>query len=339
MSPAILVIPLHSIRFRIELTRASPFARATETNGLDPAHCSIYQCCLVFWTTGAAPAPDPRSVVLCTQPTVADGTRIEVTGTERQLLQRIAEIIKEHDPDIMTGYNLTFDNKFISKRLEAHTAPMKGMPVLRDLYRSIGRITPKSNWSTAAFFREQVLQNAAMGTNERVLWCIPGRTVIDLFMYAKVTFPGRLSYKLDSVGHDFVGAGKDPVVFGEILQAFSEAGTDAERGRIATYCLQDGFLCLQLVDKWSAHVSIMQEAAISGLPMNGIMDSGRQVKVIGVILSEILGHYVFNNDVEDVEDAPAEEETGGYQGATVIDTIPGYYNGPCDQVVLLDFAR
>ena len=55
------------------------------------------------------------------------------------------------------------------------------------------------------------------------------------------------------------------------------------------------------------------------------------------MLAEIYDKYVFNPpaSAEDLEDGEDE----GYEGATVIETVRGFYNGPLEQVVLLDFAR
>lgn len=65
--------------------------------------------------------------------------------------------------------------------------------------------------------------------------------------------------------------------------------------------------------------------------------AGRQTKVINLILAEIHGQYVYNPPANAV-DAEGEESVQGYEGATVIDTKKGFYNGPTQQVVLLDYG-
>jgi len=67
-----------------------------------------------------------------------------------------------------------------------------------------------------------------------------------------------------------------------------------------------------------------------------ILDSGRQIKVISLILAEIYDEYVYNPPIMD--DSEDDDNGVGYTGAVVIDTVPGYRNGPCDQVILGDFA-
>lgn len=68
---------------------------------------------------------------------------------------------------------------------------------------------------------------------------------------------------------------------------------------------------------------------------SGVIDSGRQIKVISLLLAEVFGHYVYN-PLQEVDENAEDEE--GYQGAIVVATKPGFYNKPCDQVVLLDYA-
>lgn len=125
---------------------------------------------------------------------------------------------------------------------------------------------------------------------------------------------------------------QDDVPFGQILAAFdSRTGTDDNRAEIAAYCLQDGYLCLKLLQKWSTHTSLLEEAACCVVNASSVLDSGRQIKVISLILAEIYDEFVYNPPV-------AVDDGEGYAGATVIDTVPGYYSGPDDQVILGDFA-
>lgn len=198
-----------------------------ETSGLDPAKCAIYQICLIFHDTKngglVKGGRDPRSVVICTQPTESlNGTNVIVVNNERELLLKTRALIKREDPDIMCGYNLTFDNGFIYARMRLYG----GMEDFAELGRVPG---------TQAAFQEQILSNAAMGTNKRVLWSVSGRIVLDLFLFCKITFTGLPTYKLDYVGQKFVGAGKVDMVFGTILESFSEKGTPELRGRVAAY--------------------------------------------------------------------------------------------------------
>ena len=70
--------------------------------------------------------------------------------------------------------------------------------------------------------------------------------------------------------------------------------------------------------------------------MSTVIDSGRQIKVISLILAELFGHYYYNPPKNADEEG---DDDAKYEGATVIDTIKGFYGKPLQQVVLLDFAR
>jgi DNA polymerase elongation subunit (family B) len=296
--------------------------------------------------------------VICTQPTEAVNNTVVIQVTsEAQLLSRARAVIRQYDPDILTGYNLTFDNNFLKER--ATGCGGKVYDEFCDVSRVIG---------VNAAFKVQKLTNAAMGTNERVLWDIPGRIVLDLFMYCKTNFSYLPSFKLDYVGHHFIKAGKVDMPWGRIIQSFSDSGTAAERGEVAhnwyehiiSYmhhvpCLHyvilhlaiihgihseiDGLLCLQLLAHWSSHTAILEESAVSAVNASTIVDSGRQVKVISLLLSETYGRYVYNPPIQANDTDTDNTEAVGYQGATVIDTCRGFYGGPNDQVCLLDFAR
>lgn len=178
----------------------------------------------MFWDTASGPvAPDPRSVVICTQDTdEVDGTKILRVDDERSLIIKLRGLIKQHDPDILTGYNLSFDNKFLDKR-------SKTMPGMQDL-ETLGRID-----GSRSYFQMKEMNNSAMGNNELVLWHMPGRFVLDLFIFAKQNYMSEPSYKLDALGQKYVAAGKDPIVFGTILESFGPNGTPALRGEVGKY--------------------------------------------------------------------------------------------------------
>jgi DNA polymerase elongation subunit (family B) len=293
-----------------------------ETGGLDPKRNQIYQCCLIFWNSDQ-PVPaigeDPRSVVICTQPTdEVGGTRVVRAENESDLFVKVREHIIEHDPDILTGYNLLFDNNFLDTRGQRYPKEFAA-------FLNMGRMPhiPSS-------FQRSSICSAALGNNERILWNIPGRWVLDLMLYAKSNFTSLPNYKLDTMGSMFVGEQKHDMPFGRILAAFADPDAHADRGVVATYCDQDGRLCLLLMKSWSAHISNLEEAAVACVNASTVNDSGRQIKVVSMIQGEIFGKYVFNS--------PPPAPPDGYQGATVIEPSVGYYGGPTDQVVLLDFA-
>lgn len=169
-----------------------------ETSGLDPVKNNIYQCCMVFWDTAQPLAPnDPRSVVICTQPTDEVGdTRVVVVRNEQALLHKIRELILKHEPDILTGFNLAFDNKFIDTKIWHYneaarpesTAWRPSIP--QHKMQFMGHISR----TETAYFCRKTLSSSAMGTNEQYLWHIPGRFVLDLYIFAKQNYLSGVSF-------------------------------------------------------------------------------------------------------------------------------------------------
>lgn len=146
---------------------------------------------------------------------------------------------------------------------------------------------------------------------------------------------------LNYVANKYLNSSKLDMPYGLILKSFSEMGTPESRGEVAEYCEQDGYLCIQLMQKWSAHIACLEEAACCAVNVSTIIDTGRQSKIISLILSKIIGKYAFNPPPSQEEDAVGDEETApsDYKGAIVIDTERGFYGAPDEQVILLDFAR
>ncbi|CAM9803109.1 unnamed protein product, partial [Chrysoparadoxa australica] len=303
-----------------------------ETTGLDPELNTVNQVCLVFWDTDKPVAEvDERTVVICTQDTgdITNG-RVVVVPDERGLLQEMTRVIKKEDPEVLTGFNLTFDNKFLMKR-----AKILGCEALRKTSRCPLSMPPLKALPL------QFLSSAALGNNERVLWKVPGRTVVDLYMVTRTLFPSLPSNKLDYVGERFVQEKKHDVPFGLILKAFSpESGTAELRGEIASYCVQDGRLCLLLMQTWSTHTAMYQEANVAAVVPWRVFDCGRQVKTISLLLDKMLGKWVFNTPDKPFEEEKKEEEEEeeGYQGATVIETIPGFRCKEGEEVAITDFS-
>jgi DNA polymerase elongation subunit (family B) len=218
-----------------------------ETDGLDPLVNSVYQICCTFNSTSNSDEIASKSVVLCRGATdVVGDTNILVFDNEKELLRGFCKIIKETNPDFLCGYNLNgFDNGFIKTRIEKFQ--------LVDEFKGISRI-PSEN----AHFNMKNLDSSALGKNELMLWAIPGRIVIDLFLFCKTTFPTLPNFKLDTAAEVFLKDHKDDIPFGQIIDAFGPNGTAAKRGVIAKYCLQDGLLCNRLMGKWNTHISILE---------------------------------------------------------------------------------
>lgn len=58
-----------------------------------------------------------------------------------------------------------------------------------------------------------------------------------------------------------------------------QLGTDADRRRLAVYCLKDAYLPQQLMNKLFVVVNHIEMARVTGVPLNFILTRGQQIKV------------------------------------------------------------
>ena len=113
---------------------------------------------------------------------------------EKELIQEWIELIKKTDPDIITGYNITFfDMAYIYDRCEE-------LGITEDLLStSLARYT-----RTRAKYTQRTLSSAAMGDNFLKTIEMPGRVILDLCAAVRRSFSNLNSYKLDSVAQTFL---------------------------------------------------------------------------------------------------------------------------------------
>lgn len=113
---------------------------------------------------------------------------------EKELIQEWIRLIKKTDPDIITGYNITFfDMAYIYDRCEE-------LGITEDLLsNSLPRYT-----RTRARYTKKTLSSAAMGDNFLKTIEMPGRVILDLCAAVRRNFASLSSYKLDSVAQTFL---------------------------------------------------------------------------------------------------------------------------------------
>ncbi|KAG5191273.1 hypothetical protein JKP88DRAFT_251606 [Tribonema minus] len=256
-----------------------------ETTGLDPDQCTINEVCLIFWDTAQAEIPEigepgeERSVVICTQPTATmKGTNVIEVPDERALLVEMTKHIVRHDPDVLTGYNLTFDNRFLMAK--------------------------------AAKYKAKMTEQFSFYNAGRCRLLLPG--IADHQSGHGVQRPER-GYRLrpDIRGVQQCGPLR-PSRRDSILLCHRRAALPPAHEALVRTCGMHGGGCCGVHElcRYIDH----------GAPDQGGVDDTRRY----------FGEWVFNT--------PPPAPSGGYQGATVITPTTGFYGGPTEQVVLLDFA-
>lgn len=154
-----------------------------------------------------------------------------------------------------------------------------------------------------------------------------GRATQDLLIYIRREHKLE-SYKLDSVSSHFLKDNKIDLDH-KLLFKYFETGP-RERGLIAEYCIKDCVLPIQLCKHAKLMVlpNLVEMSRVTYTPLPQLINGGQQIKVFNqLVWYTHLGGFVMNDQPLRLVD--------GYEGATVLDPSPGWYNCP---ITVLDFA-
>jgi DNA polymerase delta subunit 1 len=176
--------------------------------------------------------------------------------------------------------------------------------------------------------RDTTFQSSAFGKRENVETTICGRVIFDMLPYMFRNHK-LSSYSLNAVSAEFLGQQKEDVHHSIISDL--QMGSDADRRRLAVYCLKDAYLPQLLMNKLSVMVNYVEMARVSGVPLSFLLTRGQQIKVFSMLLRKTRKLNLL---------IPAIARQGGddsqsYEGATVIDPKKAYYEVP---IATLDFA-
>lgn len=175
--------------------------------------------------------------------------------------------------------------------------------------------------------RETTFQSSAYGKRENIETTINGRVIFDVLPYMQRNHK-LSSYSLNSVSAEFLGQQKEDVHHSMISDL--QNGTDADRRRLAVYCLKDSFLPMLLLNKLSIIVNYVEMARVTGVPLNYLLTRGQQIKVFSMILRKTRKENLLIPNI-----AKHGGDDGSYEGATVIEPKKAYYEVP---IATLDFA-
>ncbi|KAL7549445.1 hypothetical protein ACHAWF_015195 [Thalassiosira exigua] len=249
------------------------------------------------------------------------GAQVLASDTEEEMLLKWRSFVHACDADIFTGYNVqNFDIPYLLDRAEALWK--KNDSKLRT-FTQWGRV---KNAQTKK--RETMFQSSAHGRRTNVETTIEGRVVFDMLPYMQRNHK-LSSYSLNSVCAEFLGQQKEDVHHSIISDL--QNGTDADRHRLATYCLKDALLPQRLMDKLSVLINYVEMARVTGVPVSFLISRGQQIKVFSMILRKCRDEMLLVPTLKKV--GPGSDE--GYEGATVLDPVKSYYEVP---IATLDFA-
>ena len=169
---------------------------------------------------------------------------------ERKMIDDLSSVIRDEDPDIITGYNIDgYDIPHVLKRDEILEG--KGLNWGRD-----GGMIEKVGYRT---------------------WKMKGRVVVDAWWEAKKTFRPKKE-TLMAVSNLLLGEGKDDIDTSRIEEEWKNRREDVIR-----YCVKDSVLALRILNKTSSVQRGVELAYVARLPLVDVL-SGTTSTLIDSIL-------------------------------------------------------
>tara|TARA_Y100000389_G_scaffold205100_1_gene263164 strand:+ start:9810 stop:14132 length:4323 start_codon:yes stop_codon:yes gene_type:complete len=238
--------------------------------------------------------------------------------TEGEVLMTWKSLIKEKNPDILTGYNiLGFDFKYIyerSKELQVHENFQDG------LGRSNERFVP---------FITRTMFSSAMGEVITSYYDMEGILIIDLFTYVRRNMSFE-SYKLDFVAETILKENKLDLKPSEIFKRY--LGDSNDRKIIAEYCIQDCILVNRLLHKMKIIENNFGMANVCFVPANYIFHRGQTIKSLSLVAYECQKR---NQCIPTLNKADSDFDEK-YEGAVVLEPESGIYME--DPIVVFDYS-
>lgn len=244
------------------------------------------------------------SMLISTRP----GKGVTPVSNEEEMLTRFMDIVKQYDPDVITGYNINnFDFPYLVERMRQY----KIRPVM-------GRCTqkPLNAKKLMARFRVSVV----------------GRIIFDSFEVVKKDF-SLMRYDLNTVAGKLLGEKKIPIKISEMESMWKGGQEDFER--LVNYCRKDSSLALNLVLNMRLMDKYVALSRVSGTLIQDALTSGETQRIENFLLQEFNKEgFVFpcrpgDREVSERESSRREELKGGF----VLEPERGLH----DNVVVLDF--
>ncbi|ORC90659.1 DNA polymerase delta catalytic subunit [Trypanosoma theileri] len=265
---------------------------------------------------GSESEPLTRSIFTLKSCGTIAGAQVYSYDTEEEMLLAWVRFVKLIDPDIFTGYNIcNFDFPYLLNR---------GIALkINDAFHYWGR---QINERTVA--RDKKFMSKQMGNREYTELVLEGRVIMDVMVVIQRDFKLR-TYSLNAVSQNFLGEQKEDVHHSIIADL--QQGTPETRRRLAVYCLKDALLPVKLLERLMIMVNNVEMARVTGVPIGWLLERGQQIKVFSMLLRKGKAR---NLVIPTVEYSGGLDQRG-YEGATVIEPIKGFYNCP---IATLDFA-
>lgn len=214
------------------------------------------------------PQPYHRVVVCLKSTDDVKNTEIIWTDHEHEVINRWAQLLRDHKTDVLLGYNTNqFDWRYVSGRAGVLVDDDTGDPLVDT--ELLGRMVDGGGG-----VREFELNSGAYGQNKFFVLQTPGVQQLDLLQYMRKEFKLD-SYSLDNVSKKFLGSQKLDLPAAQIFEKFE--GTAADRADIARYAVRDTELPLRLLAKLCVWENLTEMANAVNVPIEYLLNRGQQV--------------------------------------------------------------
>lgn len=239
-----------------------------------------------------------RSIVVLGRSEPIEGVRVIECRTEAEVLMRFAQLVRESDLDLLSGFNTWgFDWEFMVERAvqlqNSHgqrlvTLPSPGgqawdeEPVESPFLSAMSKDT-----RAPAKYVQKKLSSSALGDNFLHFVDIPGTGQFDLMKYAQANFKLD-SYSLRNVSDTFLkGDTKVDLSPKELFERFRR-GTPEDIRVIAEYAVQDCALCNHLIAKLDVVPGCLAMANVSLVSFMTLFTAGQTKKIQSLVLAETM---------------------------------------------------
>jgi DNA polymerase elongation subunit (family B) len=248
--------------------------------------------------------------------------------TEAEMLVGFTDLIREENPNIITGYNiLGFDIPYMIARAKSPACCIREFS--KQGFHKYAQAKEKTiSWSSSAYKNQEFEFLDA-----------EGRIYVDLLPLVRRDYKFN-NYKLKTISTYFLGQTKDPLSVKGIFKCYrigvkkNKKGEYDKKARramavVGKYCVQDSLLVVRLMDKLKTWVGLTEMAKTCQVPIFTLYTQGQQIKVY----SQLYKYCMYQNIVVE-KDAYKVGENERYVGAKVFLPVPGQYK----MVVPFDFA-
>ena len=201
--------------------------------------------------------------ILCAAAVVEQNGKSEThtfRGDEREMLEGLTRLVRDSDPDIITGYNIdNFDLPRIKERMEAHEN--SGDRLTRAALAGWGRIPITEEACKGGRRGAPIMANRQQNRK----WTLTGRCVMDAWWEARMTLrPKRETLKFVS---ELLFPDREELRKMDVDASRMDEEWAARPDVVLEYCAQDALLPIEILDAISATARKETLAAVGKVPL------------------------------------------------------------------------